>query len=48
MSLTYVKLKKNNRTLDTVRWEAETVGRLLGTALSRCCASTALTSKAAA
>jgi hypothetical protein len=34
-----------DRTLETVRWVADTLGRLLGT---RCCASTALTSTAAA
>jgi Nuclease-related domain len=37
-----------DRTIDTMRWEAETVGRLLGTRIHPCCASTAPTSTAAA
>jgi hypothetical protein len=37
-----------DRTLETVRWEAEAVGRLLGTGSPRWCASTAPTSMAAA
>jgi hypothetical protein len=32
-----------DRTLETVRWEAKTLGRLLGTRIARCCASTAPT-----
>jgi hypothetical protein len=37
-----------DRTLETVRWEAQTLGRLLGTRTHPCYASTAPTSKAAA
>jgi hypothetical protein len=37
-----------DRTLETVRWEAEVVGRLLGTHTTPWCASTAPTSMAVA
>ena len=37
-----------DRTLETIRWEAQVIGRLLGTGSPRCCASTAPTSTAAA